>query len=72
MIGIIVAGAAIGSMLALAAGRMMASIVYQASPRDPAIFAAVGGVLVLVGIASCWAPALRSLRIAPMAALRPE
>jgi len=72
MIGIIVAGAAIGSVLALAAGRMMASIVYQASPRDPAIFAAVGGVLVLVGIASCWAPALRSLRIAPMAALRPE
>jgi len=31
-----------------------------------------GVVLVLVGIASCWTPALRSLRIEPMTALRPE
>jgi type II secretory pathway component PulM len=59
-------------VLALAAGRTLASVVYQASPRDPAVFAAVGAVLVLVGIASCWTPAVKSLRIEPMQALRPE
>jgi predicted permease len=72
MIALVVAGAAAGSLLALAAGRTLASVVYQASPHDPAVFAAVGAVLVLVGVASCWTPALRSLRIEPMQALRPE
>jgi ABC-type antimicrobial peptide transport system permease subunit len=72
MIALILVGAAIGSVLAFAAGRTLASVVYQASPRDPVVFAAVGGVLVLVGAASCWTPALRSLRIEPMQALRPE
>jgi predicted permease len=72
MVTLIAGGAVIGSVLALAAGRTLASIVYQASPRDPMVFLGVGVVLVLVGIASCWTPALRSLRIEPMTALRPE
>ena len=69
---LIAIGAAIGSLLALVAGRLLASIVYQASPHDPLVFAGVAAVLIVVGIGSCWAPALRSLRIAPMTALRPE
>jgi ABC-type antimicrobial peptide transport system permease subunit len=72
MVALIVAGAAVGLGLALAAGRTLASIVYQGSPRDPVVFTAVAGLLVLVGVASCWVPALRSLRIEPMQALRPE
>jgi ABC-type antimicrobial peptide transport system permease subunit len=72
MVMLIIVGAAVGSVLALAAGRTLASVVYQASPRDPLVFAAVAGVLVIVGIAACWTPALRSLRIEPMTALRPE
>jgi ABC-type antimicrobial peptide transport system permease subunit len=72
MVTLIVAGAAIGSVLALAAGRTLASVVYQASPRDPMVFITVAAVLVLVGIASCWVPALRSVRIEPMTALRPD
>jgi putative ABC transport system permease protein len=69
---LIAAGAAVGSVLAFAGARLLASIVYQASPHDPMVFGGVAVVLILVGIASCWAPALRSLRIAPMTALRPE
>jgi predicted permease len=72
MVALIAAGAAIGLGLALAAGQTLASIVYQGSPRDPAVFAGVAGLLVLVGLVSCWVPALRSLRIEPMQALRPE
>ena len=69
---LIAAGAAVGSALAFAGARLLASVVYQASPHDPLVFGGVAAVLIVVGIASCWAPALRSLRIAPMTALRPE
>ena len=69
---LIAVGAAVGSALALVAGRTLASVVYQASPRDPLVFGGVAVALIAVGIASCWAPALRSVRIAPMTALRPE
>ncbi len=72
MVTLIVAGAAAGSVLAIAAGRTLASVVYQASPRDPLVFVTGAGVLVVVGIAACWTPALRSLRIEPMTAMRPE
>lgn len=72
MVGLIAIGAAIGFLMALAAGRLLASVVYQASPHDPIVFVSVGGILALVGIISCWAPAQRSLRIDPMIALRLE
>jgi len=72
MVAIIVSGAAVGSLLALAAGRTLASVVYQTSPRDPPVFFAVGAILVIAGVASCWAPARRSLVVEPMIALRPE
>jgi predicted permease len=65
-------GGGVGLVLAAAAGRLLAAVVYQASPHDPAVFATVAGVLALVGIASCWAPARKSLRIAPMNALRTD
>ena len=63
-------GAGLGLTIALAAGPLLARIVYQASPRDPFVMMAVGGVLVAIGIVSCWSPLRRSLRIDPMAALR--
>ena len=69
---LMIAGAAIGLGLAMAAGQVLASIVYQASPRDPAVFAAVVGTMTLLGLASCWAPVRRALRIDPMVALRHE
>jgi len=69
---LVAAGAAVGAALALVAGRTLASVVYQASPRDPLVFGGVAALLIVVGIGSCWAPALRSLRIAPVVALRSE
>jgi ABC-type antimicrobial peptide transport system permease subunit len=66
------AGCAIGLGLALLVGPVLARIVYQASPRDPFVLGAVGVLIALVGVASCWGPALRSLRIEPVAALRAE
>jgi ABC-type lipoprotein release transport system permease subunit len=49
---------------------VLASIVYQASPRDPLALAAVLAAIVLLGLLSSWAPARRALRIEPVIALR--
>jgi ABC-type antimicrobial peptide transport system permease subunit len=65
-------GAGIGLTLSIAAGRLLSSVVYKASPNDPAVLAAVVVLFLAVGILSSWAPARRSLRTEPMRALRPE
>lgn len=70
--GLLVAGSAIGLVLALAAGQVLASIVYEASPRDPKVLVAVLATTVLLGLLSSWAPTRRAFRIDPMAALRYE
>jgi len=59
-------------MLALAAGQVLASIVYGASSRDPQILAVVLATIALLGLVSSWAPTRRVLGIDPMAALRYE
>ena len=65
-------GTLIGLGLVRLGGQVLASVVYQASPRDPFVMAAVVGCLVLVGFIACWAPARRSLRVSPIQALRAE
>jgi len=65
-------GAVVGTGLSLAIGPLLMQIVYQASPREPAVLVAVGAVVSLVGLVACWAPAMRSLRVEPVVALREE
>ena len=65
-------GAVLGFALALAAGPVMANVVYLASPRDPAVIAGVALLMLAVGIGSCWVPLRRSLRIDPLQAIRSE
>jgi predicted permease len=71
-LALVAVGATIGAILALAAGQILSNIVYQASPRDPVIFVAAIATLALWGMASCWAPVRRALRVDPMIALRHE
>ncbi len=63
-------GAVAGVAIVLAAGRTLASVVYDASPRDPLVLAGVGLTLLVIGIASCWAPVRRALAVNPTDALR--
>jgi predicted permease len=65
-------GVCIGTVAALAAGRLIAAQLYGVNARDPVTFAAIAGLLALVAIAASGIPALRAARIDPMAALRAE
>ena len=69
---LLAAGAALGLVLALAGGQVLASVVYQASPRDPLVLMAVIVTVLMIGLLSCWAPARRATKVDPMVALRYE
>ncbi len=69
---LVAAGAATGIGMALVATRFMASMLYNVRASDPATMAGVTVLLGLVGIAACWLPARRAMRVDPMVALRYE
>src|SRR5262249_32434001 len=71
-LSLLAVGATIGAILSQASGQILSNIVYQASPRDPVVFVAVIATLALWGMASCWGPVRRALRVDPMIALRHE
>ena len=62
----------VGLLLSLAAGRVLARILYEVSPADP--LALVGASLMLASAAllACFFPASRATRVNPMTALRTE
>ncbi len=64
------AGAAIGSVGALAASRVLASMLSGVSPRDVVVFASVPVVLILTALAASYLPARRAARVDPLVALR--
>jgi ABC-type antimicrobial peptide transport system permease subunit len=63
-------GIAAGIALALAAGKLIASLLYGISPRDPAVMIGAAVILALIGIAASVIPALRAARVEPATALR--
>jgi ABC-type antimicrobial peptide transport system permease subunit len=65
-------GIAAGCVGAMLAGRLLTSMLYGLTPRDPATLAGAVAVLALVAIVACWLPARRASRIDPVAALRME
>jgi len=63
---------AVGLLLSLAAGRVLAQILYEVSPSDP--FALLVSIVILAAAAllACFFPARRATRVNPIAALRAE
>jgi predicted permease len=66
------AGVVIGVVLALAGGRFLASLLFEVSPRDPAVLATGGLALLAVAVAASLVPAIRALRVDPTVALRSD
>ena len=65
-------GSAAGLLLGILASRVLASIVYQATPRDPLVLSGAVLVMSLLGLVATWIPAERALGIDPAILLREE
>lgn len=63
-------GIALGAAGALAAGRLMTTMVYGVSPSDPLTLAAVAAALCAVALAASLLPAWRAARVNPLTVLR--
>jgi predicted permease len=71
-IGLLTFGSGAGLLLGVLASRVLASIVYQANPRDPLVLAGVVLAMALLGLVATWIPAQRALSIDPAILLREE
>ncbi|MFN0180983.1 MAG: ADOP family duplicated permease [Gemmatimonadales bacterium] len=67
-----VVGVAIGSVVALGAGRWVEPLLFRQSARDPAVFAVVTVVLLAAAALASVIPARRAARLDPNSALRAE
>ena len=56
-------GSATGLFLGVLATRVLAFIVYQATPRDPIVLAGVVLAMALLGLLATWIPAQRALAV---------
>ena len=65
-------GSAAGLILGLMATKVLAFIVYQATPRDPLVLGGVVFAMLVLGLLATWIPAQRALNIDPLILLREE
>lgn len=69
---LLLSGTTAGLLLGMIASRLLAQVVYEATPRDPLVFAGVMVTMALLGLVATWLPARRALRIHPASLLREE
>jgi len=65
-------GSAAGLVFGILATRVLAFIVYQATPRDPLVLTGVVVAMSFLGLVATWIPARRALSVDPMVLLREE
>jgi predicted permease len=67
---LLAAGSGAGLLLGIVASRVLAFIVYEATPRDPLILAGTTVAMALLGLLATWIPARRAMSIDPSTLLR--
>jgi putative ABC transport system permease protein len=65
-------GLLIGASAGIALSGVLRRQLYGVSPADPATYASIGALLIVVAIAASWIPAWRASRLDPVRALRGE
>jgi putative ABC transport system permease protein len=66
------AGVAIGLVAAVAASRVLSTILFGVSPTDALTYACIASMLLIVAVAASAVPARRAARVDPMQTLRSE
>ena len=69
---IAVVGAGIGGVAALVGGRILSSLLYGVSPRDPLVLLGAALILIAVAAVASYLPARRAAKVDPTVALRHE
>ena len=65
-------GVVAGAIGAIAMRNVLSSLVFETSTADPAIFAAMGVLMLITALLACYVPASRASRVDPLVALRWE
>jgi predicted permease len=65
-------GSGAGLLLGMAASKVLAFIVYQATPRDPMVLTGVVLAMMMLGLLAAWVPAMRALSTDASILLREE
>ena len=71
-LAILMTGSAAGLLVGMLASRLLAQIVYQATPRDPLVLCGVLLTMALLGLLATWIPARRVPAVDPAQLLRDE
>lgn len=69
---LLVLGSTAGLLLGILASQVLASIVYQATSRDPLVLTGVVLAMALLGLVATWIPAQRALSLDPAELLRED
>lgn len=67
-----IVGLVLGTLIALAATRVLSSLLFGVSAHDPLIFGGVSLILATAAILACYIPARRATKVDPTIALRYE
>ena len=65
-------GSVAGLVPGLLASRVLALVVYQATPHDPLVLLGVAAAMALLGLLATWIPARRALSVDPLVLMRDE